>query len=245
MSGRVREVFGDEVWEWFVYFDRVCACCALMVDVLFVLVDVGAWVDVDVVFVGGGFLLFVVCVFVCWGVFVVVFDWSRVGVAYCEWNVSGSEFEVFVREGFFGCEELDVFVVVWYEVGICCFGVGADHCVRGVFDYVVDGYGFFVGLRVWVECDGVCVVDGVSVEVVGEGFGGVVVCVRDAMGTIMFVGWILCDAWGVASFYVMVDLVCLMVGGVFCGFVYGDVCDEVDLWVGDVFVMMEGVVDGC
>lgn len=241
--GRVREALGDEAFERLTHLDRARAGGTPRPDAPLTL-DEGARPDVDVVFAGGGLSLLVACALARRGVSVAVLDRARVGAAHREWNASGAELEVLVREGLVTRPELEALVVARYDAGLCRFGAGASHRVRGVLDHAVDGRALLAALRDRAVRDGVRVLDGASVEAVGEGPSAVAVRARDGSGTTTLVARVLCDARGAASPSATADLVCPTVGGVLRGLAHGDAPDEVDPRVGDILVTTEGVVDG-
>lgn len=200
--------------------------------------------DADVIFAGGGLSLLVAAELAGRGVKVLVVERARAGDAHREWNASRDELAVLVERSIVTAEELEQLVVARYDYGICRFGSGESHAVRGVLDHAVDAGPLLERVRrVCVE-RGVTFLDGHSVVGLGAGRSAVRVLAEANGREVTLTGRILVDARGAASPYRPSDLVCPTVGGVLTGLVEGTDRGQVDRRVGDILVTTEGAEAG-
>jgi lycopene cyclase CruA len=202
--------------------------------------DPGASPDCDVVMAGGGLSLLVAAELARLGLRVVVLERARAGVAHREWNASDPELRPLVAAGIGSEADLARWTVARYERGVCRFGGGASHVVRGALDVALDGGAFLADVRVRCTERGVRFVDGATVDGVGEGKRAV----RVSAGGQEIVGRLFVDARGASSPHASADLVCPTVGGVVRGLRRGDGPQEIDPHTGEILVTIDDAARG-
>lgn len=199
----------------------------------------------DVFLAGGGLSLLYAISLAKEGFKVCVADKLKVGTAHREWNISYGELNAFTSASIFSPEEIDDLINLRYERGIVNWHGGKEHSVTDVLDCAMDAKRLLVLLRSKAIEAGIEILDHHSVCSITTKKQGVSISLEDKRGKKRLISSrLVLDGRGSQSGNGQFDIVCPTVGGVLSGLDHGDGDRQVNPFVGEILVSLEGIEEG-